>query len=58
MFDVYQNFISETKKRAKEIIFIETLGTNVELPNPPGEKLSQFYHAFNHKKKNGKEGIK
>ena len=22
------------------------MGTNVELPNPPGEKLSQFYHAL------------
>ena len=41
-----QYLISETKKRAKEIIFIETLGTNVESPNPPGEKLSQFYHAL------------
>ena len=41
-----QYLISETKKRAKEIIFIETLGTNVEAPNPPGEKLSQFYHAL------------
>lgn len=41
-----QYLISETKKRATEIIFIETLGTNVELPNPPGEKLSHFYHAL------------
>ena len=41
-----QYLISETKKRAKEIIFIETLGTNVEASNPPGEKLSQFYQAL------------
>lgn len=41
-----QYLISETKKRAKEIIFIETLGTNVESPNPPGEKLSKFYQAL------------
>ena len=41
-----QSLISETTKRAKEVIFIETLGTNVESPNPPGENLSQFYHAL------------
>ena len=41
-----QYLISETKKRAKEVIFIETLGTNVESPNPPGEKLSKFYQAL------------
>ena len=41
-----QFLISETTKRAKEVIFIETLGTNVESPNPPGENLSQFYHAL------------
>ena len=41
-----QTLISETKKRAKEVIFIETLGTNVEAPNPPGEKLGQFYKAL------------
>lgn len=38
--------ISETKKRAKEVIFIETMGTNVETPIPPGEKLSNFYHEL------------
>lgn len=41
-----QMLISETKKRAKEVIFIETMGTNVETPNPPGEKLSKFYHEL------------
>ena len=41
-----QMLISETKKRAKEIIFIETMGTIVETPNPPGEKLSKFYHEL------------
>ena len=41
-----QTLISETTKRAKEVIFIETLGTNVEAPNPPGEKLSQFYNSL------------
>ena len=41
-----QMLISETKKRAKEVIFIETIGTNVETPNPPGEKLSKFYHEL------------
>ena len=41
-----QTLISETKKRAKEVIFIETLGTNVNAPNPPGEKLGQFYQAL------------
>jgi len=35
--------ITESKKRAKEVIFIETMGTNVETPNPPGERLSNFY---------------
>ena len=41
-----QTLISETTKRAKEVIFIETLGTNVDAPNPPGEKLAQFYKAL------------
>ena len=41
-----QMLISETKKRAKEVIFIETMGTNVETPTPPGEKLSKFYHEL------------
>lgn len=35
--------ITESRKRAKEVIFIETMGTKVETPNPPGEKLSNFY---------------
>ena len=38
--------IDETTKRAATVIFIETLGTNVDSPNPPGEKLAQFYHAL------------
>jgi len=38
--------ISETKKRAKEVIFIETMGTNVETPIPPGEKLLNFYQEL------------
>ena len=38
--------ISETTKRAKEVIFIETLGTNVETPTAPGEKLTQFYRSL------------
>ena len=41
-----QTLISESTKRAKEVIFIETLGTNVDAPNPPGEKLAQFYKAL------------
>ena len=41
-----QMLISETKKRAKEIIFIETMGTNVDTPKPPVEKLTQFYHEL------------
>ena len=41
-----QMLIEETTKRAYTVIFIETLGTNVASPNPPGEKLSQFYHAL------------
>ena len=38
--------ITESKKRAKEVVFIETMGTNVEKPNPPGEKLSTFYNEL------------
>ena len=41
-----QMLISETTKRADKVIFIETMGTNVESSNPPGEKLAQFYHAL------------
>ena len=41
-----QMLIDETTKRADTVIFIETLGTNVDSPNPPGEKLAQFYHAL------------
>ena len=41
-----QMLINETTKRADTVIFIETMGTNVDLANPPGEKLSQFYHAL------------
>ena len=41
-----QFLISETTKRAKEVIFIETLGTNVETPTAPGEKLTQFYRSL------------
>ena len=41
-----QMLIDETTKRADTVIFIETLGTNVASPNPPGEKLAQFYHAL------------
>ena len=41
-----QFLISETTKRAKEVIFIETLGTNVETPIAPGEKLTQFYRSL------------
>ena len=41
-----QMLIKETTKRADTVIFIETMGTNVDSANPPGEKLSQFYHAL------------
>ena len=41
-----QFLISETTKRAKEVIIIETLGTNVETPSAPGEKLTQFYRSL------------
>ena len=41
-----QMLIKETTKRADKIIFIETMGTNVESSNPPGEKLAQFYRAL------------
>ena len=41
-----QMLIKETTKRADKVIFIETMGTNVESANPPGEKLAQFYHAL------------
>ncbi len=41
-----QMLIKETTKRADTVIFIETMGTNVDSANPPGEKLSLFYHAL------------
>ena len=41
-----QMLIDETTKRAATVIFIETLGTNVDSPNPPGENLAQFYQAL------------
>ena len=41
-----QFLIRETTKRAKEVIIIETLGTNVETPSAPGEKLTQFYRSL------------
>ena len=41
-----QMLIKETTKRADKVIFIETMGTNVESSNPPGQKLAQFYQAL------------
>ena len=39
-----QTLISETKKRAKKVIFIETLGTNVEVPS----KVAQLERNVTH----------
>lgn len=37
--------MSLVAKRADKVIFIETMGTNVESANPPGEKLVRLFHA-------------